>query len=129
VYQTAPVPDKCWPAYSLKMSASLRISPRLPRPDAVLFDLDGTLVDTVDVRIASWLEVFEQYGLPATRAQVTALIGVDGKRLAREVAAAAGRPLDEHLAEEIDRICGEIFERRKGEPRSLPGVREIVDAI
>jgi HAD superfamily hydrolase (TIGR01509 family) len=111
------------------MSASPPISPRLPRPDAVLFDLDGTLVDTVEVRIASWLEVFEQYGLPATRAQVTALIGVDGKRLAREVAAAAGRPMDEPLAEEIDRVCGEIFERHKGEPRSLPGVREIVEAI
>jgi HAD superfamily hydrolase (TIGR01509 family) len=111
------------------MSASAQILPRLPRPDAVLFDLDGTLVDTVEVRIASWLEVFEQYGLPATHDQVTALIGVDGKRLAREVAAAAGRPMDEPLAEEIDGVCGEIFERRKGEPRSLPGVREIVEAI
>jgi HAD superfamily hydrolase (TIGR01509 family) len=104
-------------------------SPNLPRPRAVLFDLDGTLVDTVEARIASWLEVFAQYDLPATRTQVTALIGVDGKRLAREVAAAAGRPIDDARAEEIDRVCGEIFERRKGAPRPLPGVRELVDAI
>ena len=101
----------------------------LPRPEAVLFDLDGTLVDTVEIRIASWLEVFERYSLPATRDQVTALIGVDGKRLAREVAATAGRPVDDALAEEIDRVCGEIFERRKGQPHALPGVRAIVNAI
>ena len=106
-----------------------QIAPRLPPPTAVLFDLDGTLVDTVEARIASWLEVFERYGLAATRDQVTALIGVDGKRLAREVAAAAGRSIDDQLAEEIDRVCGEIFERRKGEPRPLPGVREVVEAI
>jgi HAD superfamily hydrolase (TIGR01509 family) len=104
-------------------------SPRLPRPSAVLFDLDGTLVDTVETRITAWLEVFEQYRLPATRDQVTVLIGVDGKRLAREVAAAAGLPIDDDLAEEIDRVCGEIFERRKAEPRPLPGVRAIVDAL
>jgi HAD superfamily hydrolase (TIGR01509 family) len=104
-------------------------SPRLPRPSAVLFDLDGTLVDTVETRITAWLEVFEQYRLPATRDQVTVLIGVDGKRLAREVAAAAGLPIDDDLAEEVDRVCGEIFERRKAEPRPLPGVRAIVDAL
>jgi HAD superfamily hydrolase (TIGR01509 family) len=106
-----------------------RSSPDLPRPSAVLFDLDGTLVDTVEARIAAWLEVFGRYGLSATRDQVRALIGVDGKRLAREVAAAAARPIDDEMAEEIDRVCGEIFERRKGEPRPLSGVRALVDSI
>ena len=101
----------------------------LPRPAAVLFDLDGTLVDTVEARIGAWLEVFEQFDVPATREQVTALIGVDGKRLAREVAAAAGRPIDGDQAEEIDRICGEIFERRNQNPRPLPGVHALVAEI
>src|SRR6266516_274695 len=96
-------------------------SQRLPRPAAVLFDLDGTLVDTVETRIAAWLEVFEQFELAATRDQVAPLIGVDGKRLAREVAAAAGRPIDDERAEQIDRACGEIFERRNRRPASLPG--------
>ena len=101
----------------------------LPRPDAILFDLDGTLVDTVDARIRAWLEVFERFELPATREQVAPLIGVDGKRLAREVAAAAGRPIDDGRAEEIDRACGEIFEALNRDPAALPGVRGVVDAI
>jgi HAD superfamily hydrolase (TIGR01509 family) len=101
----------------------------LPRPEGILFDLDGTLVNTVRTRIGAWLAVFERSGLPATRAQIEPLIGVDGKRLAREIAAAAGRPIDEEAAEEIDRVCGEIFERLNKDVRPLPGVREIVDAI
>jgi HAD superfamily hydrolase (TIGR01509 family) len=101
----------------------------LPRPRAILFDLDGTLVDTVEKRIQSWLEVFERFGLPATRDQITPLIGVDGKRLAREIAAAAGRPIDGNRAEEIDRVSGEIFEARNQQPLPLPGVAPIVEAI
>jgi HAD superfamily hydrolase (TIGR01509 family) len=105
------------------------VSPPLPRPDGVLFDLDGTLVDTVGTRIEAWLEVFERFGLPATREQVESLIGVDGKRLAREVAAAAGRPVEDEGAEEIDRVCGEIFERLNHNVRPLPGVNAAIQAI
>ena len=31
----------------------------VPRPVAVIFDLDGTLVDTVEARITAWLTVFD----------------------------------------------------------------------
>src|SRR2546422_11219613 len=66
---------------------------RLPRPAAVIFDLDGTLIDTVGTRIDAWLEAFDRFGLPARRDPVAPLIGADGRRLAREIAAAAGRPV------------------------------------
>jgi HAD superfamily hydrolase (TIGR01509 family) len=102
---------------------------RLPLPDAVLFDLDGTLVDTVETRIASWLEALGEVGFPTTRDRLVPLIGVDGKRLAREIAALAGVSLDEDRSEVIDRRSGEIYERLNHTPRPLPGVRELVDAI
>jgi HAD superfamily hydrolase (TIGR01509 family) len=101
----------------------------LPVPDAVIFDLDGTLVDTVQIRIDAWSETFEEAGIPTTRQALAPLIGVDGKRLAREVAALAGRPIDDDRAEEIDKRSGEIYERMNADPRPLPGVRELVDAI
>jgi HAD superfamily hydrolase (TIGR01509 family) len=101
----------------------------LPIPEAVLFDLDGTLVDTVATRIEAWLEALADVGLPATRDQLAPLIGVDGKRLAREIAALAGRPIDEARSEEIDRRSGEIYERLNRSPRPLPGVRRVVEAI
>jgi beta-phosphoglucomutase-like phosphatase (HAD superfamily) len=101
----------------------------LPVPDAVVFDLDGTLVDTVATRIEAWLEALAEAGLSTTRDQLAPLIGLDGKRLAREIAALAGEPIDEVRSEAIDRRSGEIYELLNRSPRALPGVRRLVEAI
>jgi HAD superfamily hydrolase (TIGR01509 family) len=101
----------------------------LPVPEAVLFDLDGTLVDTVSTRIEAWIEALAEADLPTTRDQLAPLIGLDGKRLASELAALAGRPIDEARSEEIDRQSGEIYARLNSSPRALPGVRRLIDAI
>jgi HAD superfamily hydrolase (TIGR01509 family) len=101
----------------------------LPVPEAVLFDLDGTLVDTVGTRIAAWLDALAEAGFPTNRDQLAPLIGLDGKRLASEIAALAGRPIDEARSEEIDRRSGEIYEQLNRSPRPLPGVRRLVEAI
>jgi len=99
-------------------------------PDAFIFDLDGTLVDTVGTRIAAWLQTFEEEGIPATRAQVAAMIGSDGRRLARLVAAEAGRPIDDDgRAEAIDRRSGEIYSELNRDPRPLPGARELLQVL
>ena len=101
----------------------------LPLPDAVLFDLDGTLIDTVETRIAAWLDALAEAGTPTTRERLAPLIGLDGRRLAREIAALAGSPIDDARAEAIDHRSGELYERRNRAPRPLPGVRELVAAI
>jgi HAD superfamily hydrolase (TIGR01509 family) len=102
---------------------------QLPLPGAVLFDLDGTLVDTVETRIEAWIMALEEAGFPTTRERLAPLIGVDGKRLAREIAALAGAPLDDDRAEVIDKRSGEVYERLNDSPHPLPGVRELVRAI
>jgi HAD superfamily hydrolase (TIGR01509 family) len=98
-------------------------------PEAVIFDLDGTLVDTVETRIRAWAEVFEEFGIPASRAQLAPLIGIDGRRLAREVAADAGVVLPPGGDETIDRRCGEIYEGLNRAPRPLPGARDLLTAL
>ena len=102
---------------------------RLPIPRAVLFDLDGTLVDTVEVRITAWEEALAKADLPTGRDRLAPLIGLDGKRLAREVAALAGAPIDEARAEVIDRQSGEIYARLNHTPRPLPGVRDLIEVL
>ena len=64
-----------------------------------------------------------------TRDALAPLIGVDGKRLAREIAALAGQPIDDGRAEEIDKRSGEIYEHLNSDPKPLPGVRALIDAI
>src|SRR4026207_2095031 len=94
----------------------------LPVPEAVLFDLDGTLVHTVSTRIEAWLEALSEAEYPTDRDQLAPLIGLDGKRLASEIAALAGRPIDEARSEEIDKRSGEIYARLNSSPRALPGI-------
>ena len=102
---------------------------RLARPGGVLFDLDGTLVDTVEERIEAWARVFDEVEIPCDRRRLGPLIGLDGKRLVREVAAIAGMTVDAELAESIDKRCGEIYSSLHTNPRPLPGVRVLVAAI
>ena len=98
-------------------------------PAAVIFDLDGTLVDTVETRIQAWLAVFVEEGIPADRASVAALIGSDGRRLAREVAAGSGMSLAPGRDEVIDERCGRIFAHLNREPAVLPGVAVLLTRL
>lgn len=101
---------------------------QLRRPDGLIFDLDGTLVDTVGARIDGWLQALAAAGLPAAREQVAPMIGMDGRRLAREIAVAAGRDLSDDEVEAIDRAAGEAFDGLNGSPRPLAGVRDALEA-
>jgi HAD superfamily hydrolase (TIGR01509 family) len=102
---------------------------RLPRPDAVLFDLDGTLVDTVETRIAAWLDALQRAGFPTTRERLAPLIGLDGKVLADEIGARPGGSIGRSWAEKIDKDSGEVYARLNSSPRPLPGVGALVAAI
>lgn len=95
----------------------------LPRPDAVVFDLDGTLVDTVGARIRGWREVLAEHGYQVDDEMLKPMIGMDGRRLAREVAERLGQPLEEGMDEVIDREAGERFDAYN-RPVPLPGVHE-----
>jgi HAD superfamily hydrolase (TIGR01509 family) len=99
---------------------------RLPLPRAVLFDLDGTLVDSVEIRISAWEQTLAAAGLATDRGTLAPLIGLDGKRLAREIAALAGAPIDDARSEEIDRASGEMYERLNTAPRPLPGIGPLI---
>jgi len=99
------------------------------RPAAVLFDLDGTLVDTVGARIEAWEEALREAGVLVTRIGLAPMIGMDGVRLAREVAAAAGRGLTEQDAEALDERAGGLFDLRNVDPTLLPGARDCLDRL
>lgn len=101
----------------------------LPPPSGVVFDLDGTLVDTVNARIDGWLDALAEAGYPTTREVVAPMIGMDGKRIVREISRAAGRPVDEARVDEIDRLAGAAFDRWNRSPRPLPGVGAVVSAL
>jgi HAD superfamily hydrolase (TIGR01509 family) len=101
----------------------------LPAPGAILFDLDGTLVDTVGRRIEAWLAAFAEIGVHADAGLVSGLIGADGKRLARDVAVDAGARLTEDDVAAIDRRAGDVFSELNAVPIPLPGARDLLLAL
>ena len=95
-------------------------------PAALVFDLDGTLADTVPSRIEAWFDVLTDAGIPTTRDALRPMIGMDGRRLATEAAAAAGRRLTGKEADALDRRSGKRFDELNRDPRPLPGARELL---
>jgi HAD superfamily hydrolase (TIGR01509 family) len=110
------------------MSPSLALR-ALPVPQAVLFDLDGTLVDTVHLRIEAWAEALRRHGVVVDRKRLATLIGSDGRRLAREMSREAGREFDAAEASVVDDLSGAIFDELNAAPVPLPGATDLLSAL
>lgn len=99
------------------------------RPRALLLDLDGTLVDTVPLRVASWVAAFELEGIVVPPDELGPLMGADGRWVAREVATRRGLDLDEVAQDRIDRASGEWFGRHDQDRRATPAAGVLLAAL
>ena len=81
----------------------------LRRYDAVLLDIDGTLVDSNDAHAAAWSDAFALHGRHHPQEEIRPLIGKGGDKLLRELAS-----LDHEAGEgrEISEQRAEIFRQR-----------------
>ena len=88
-------------------------------PRALLFDLDGTLVDTVSVRVESWILALGEVGVHSDAAELGGLMGADGKRIAAEIAERHGRPLSDHRAALGRPACGRAVRAAQHGPSTV----------
>lgn len=98
----------------------------LRSPKAILFDLDGTLVDSAPDIATAVNELLASRGLPPLRLdQVTAMIGGGVRKLIERAFAASGAPLLGNALDEANRVMAPIYRRHlTGLTRLMPGVRE-----
>ncbi|MBV9621030.1 MAG: HAD family hydrolase [Gammaproteobacteria bacterium] len=93
---------------------------------ALIFDLDGTLVDTVYAHVFAWQRTFAESNMAIDAWRIHRRIGMSGGLFAR----AAGRELGHTLAPEETRRLearhGEIFAELLPERRALPGAPELL---
>jgi HAD superfamily hydrolase (TIGR01509 family) len=102
------------------------------RVQALIFDLDGTLVDTVYAHVFAWQRAFAEVALPIDGWRIHRRIGMSGGLHVRAAAREIGRPLDDEEAAAIQGRHGEIFREILQERRPLPGavalLRELREA-
>jgi HAD superfamily hydrolase (TIGR01509 family) len=95
-------------------------------PLALIFDLDGTLVDTVYAHVFAWQRALAEANMPIEGWRIHRRIGMSGGLFARAVAREVGRDLTAGETEEIQRRHGEIFRELLPERRPLPGAVELL---
>src|SRR5437868_10505959 len=94
---------------------------------ALLFDIDGTLVDSVDLHARSWEEAFEHFGMRIPFAKIRPQIGKGGDELMKTLL--PGEELEKR-GEEIDRWRSDLFKRKfLGQVRAFPRVRELFQEL
>ena len=98
----------------------------LRMPKAILFDLDGTLIDSAPDIAAAVNELLAGRGLPSlTVAQVTAMIGNGVEKLLERAFAAVGTPLSAAEFEQANRDMAPIYRRHTTRlTRLMPGAGE-----
>ncbi|HEY7591431.1 MAG TPA: HAD family hydrolase [Candidatus Limnocylindrales bacterium] len=96
---------------------------------ALIFDLDGTLVDTVYGHVFAWQVALRDLGMPIDGWRIHRRIGMSGGLFARAVAREIGRELSDEEAELVQRRHGEVFREIQPVRRPLPGACELLAAL
>lgn len=96
-----------------------------PHPAAVLWDLDGTLIDTEPYWIAAETPLVESYGGTWTDEKALAMVG-NGLEVSAEILQQNGVRMG--VQEIIDHLTGEVMRRLHEDPVPYrPGARELIE--
>jgi HAD superfamily hydrolase (TIGR01549 family) len=93
---------------------------------ALIFDLDGTLVDTVYAHVFAWQRAFSERGLAIDGWRIHRRIGMSGGLFTRAAARELGRPLSDDDARALQTRHGELFRELLPERRALPGAAALL---
>ena len=92
---------------------------------SVLFDIDGTLVDSNYLHVESWGHAFATLGVPVDSWRIHRCIGMDSEKLME--AMLAGR-VDE-LGDRAKELHSQYYEQLSDRLRPFDGARELVSAL
>ena len=93
---------------------------------AFLFDLDGTLVDSVYQHVLAWREALESLGIELAVWRIHRRIGMSGGLLVNALLRETGRQVSNEQAESLQRSHAEAYARLAGQVRPLPGAKELL---
>jgi HAD superfamily hydrolase (TIGR01509 family) len=98
-------------------------------PPPILFDLDGTLIDTVYDHVQAWSQALREHGVQIPDWKIHRRIGMSGKSLAKQL---LREPEVRKRRIDIDKAESRhdaIFLRSSRDPRVLPGAQDLLDHL
>jgi HAD superfamily hydrolase (TIGR01509 family) len=99
-----------------------------PRP-AFLFDLDGTLVDSVYQHVLAWREALERAGISLSVWRIHRRIGMSGGLFVNALLRETGQPVTREQTNRLRQFHAEGYARLVGQVRPLPGARELLEFL
>ena len=93
---------------------------------AFLFDLDGTLVDSVYQHVLAWREALESAGIQLSVWRIHRRIGMSGGLFVNALFRETGRELKPEQAAKIRQVHRDAYARLVQQIRPLPGARELL---
>jgi HAD superfamily hydrolase (TIGR01509 family) len=93
---------------------------------AFLFDLDGTLVDSVYQHVLAWREAMAAVGIELAVWSIHRRIGMSGGLMANAILRETGHAVTPEEAGRLLRLHAEAYARLSDQVRPLPGARELL---
>ena len=96
---------------------------------AFLFDLDGTLVDSVYQHVLAWREALESGGIQLAVWRIHRQIGMSGGLFVNALLRETGHSVSKEEAERLQEVHGEAFRRYASQVRPLPGAEDLLSYL
>src|SRR5499425_2626769 len=96
---------------------------------AFLFDLDGTLVDSVYQHVLAWKEALDAEGIELSVWRIHRKIGMSGGLFTNQLLRETKVEITEDRIERLRRGHAKAYKRFAGKIRPLPGARQLLDAL
>ncbi len=96
---------------------------------AFLFDLDGTLVDSVYQHVLAWHQALQGDGIELSVWRIHRKIGMSGGLFTNMLLRETGIEFSPERVERLQNAHAEAYRRVSRDVRPLPGARELLDAL
>jgi HAD superfamily hydrolase (TIGR01509 family) len=96
---------------------------------AFLFDLDGTLVDSVYQHVRAWHLALREEGIDLSVWRIHRKIGMSGGLFTNQLLRELGRPIDEGTIERLRTRHSEMYRDIAGEVVPLPGAIDLLATL
>jgi len=91
-----------------------------------LFDLDGTLVDSVYQHVLAWKQALDSEGIELSVWRIHRKIGMSGGLFANQLVRETGHPIDDDRLERLRQKHAQAYRGMSAAIRPLPGARELL---